>query len=87
MVLHMGDVMYGNVGSASRLDFTVIGPAVNEAARIEALCKTLAKPVLVSSAFGRCIPGELVSLGEHSLRGVGAKQEIFSLADDDAEGN
>jgi class 3 adenylate cyclase/uncharacterized protein (DUF427 family) len=77
--LHRGNLTYGNIGTEGRLDFTVIGPAVNEAARIEALCKTLGEPVLISSAFAAGVGGELRSLGEHELRGVRAPQEIFTL--------
>jgi len=77
--LHRGDLTYGNIGTMKRLDFTVIGPAVNEAARIEALCKTLDTPVLISEAFAKSIDGQLEPLGLHSLRGVRAKQAIFTL--------
>ncbi|MFQ5955185.1 MAG: adenylate/guanylate cyclase domain-containing protein, partial [Kiloniellales bacterium] len=77
--LHRGDLTYGNIGTERRLDFTVIGPAVNEVARIEALCKTLDKPILMSSAFAESLSGELVSLGPHTLRGVRPKQHIFTL--------
>ncbi len=77
--LHRGTITYGNVGTERRLDFTVIGPAVNEAARIEDLCKTLDEPVLVSAEFASGAPDALISLGEHSLRGVRGPQEIFGL--------
>ncbi|MEH6405574.1 MAG: DUF427 domain-containing protein [Sneathiella sp.] len=77
--LHRGTITYGNVGTEQRLDFTVIGPAVNEAARIEDLCKTLDKPVLMSSAFAMGATGTVISLGEHQLRGVKDPQEIFGL--------
>jgi adenylate cyclase len=77
--LHRGTITYGNVGTERRLDFTVIGPAVNEAARIEDLCKTLGEPVLMSSAFASGAPDGLISLGNHSLRGVKGSQEIFGL--------
>ncbi len=77
--LHRGNITYGNIGTEKRLDFTVIGPAVNEAARIEDLCKSLGEPVLTSSVFARSVPGELKSLGQHSLRGVRVKEEIFAL--------
>ncbi|MDH3234106.1 MAG: DUF427 domain-containing protein [Alphaproteobacteria bacterium] len=83
--LHRGDLTYGNIGTMKRLDFTVIGPAVNEAARIEALCKTLDTPVLISEAFAKSIDGKLEPLGLHSLRGVSAKQAIFTLPPIDAE--
>lgn len=77
--LHRGSITYGNVGTSRRLDFTVIGPAVNEASRIEAMCKSLNEPVLASSAFAQYVPGELKSLGRHVLRGVSAEEEIFAV--------
>ena len=83
VALHVGRVMYGNVGARERLDFTVIGPAVNEAARIEVLCKELGHPLLVSDAFAAAAEdsrGHLVSLGLHRLRGVRDETELFSLA-------
>jgi adenylate cyclase len=80
--LHRGNITYGNIGTEMRLDFTVIGPAVNEAARIEDLCKALGVPVLASSAFAGGVAGALKSLGMHELRGVQTKQEIFALAID-----
>lgn len=84
LALHMGDVTYGNVGVPERLEFTVIGSAANEAARLEGLCKTLDQPLLISSAFKICFPGELISLGFHALRGVSAPLEIFTLPADGA---
>ncbi|MDH3378930.1 MAG: adenylate/guanylate cyclase domain-containing protein [Gammaproteobacteria bacterium] len=84
LALHMGDVTYGNIGVPERLEFTVIGAAANEAARLEGLCKTLDQPLLISSAFEECFPGELISLGFHSLRGVSAPVEIFTLPVDEA---
>ena len=81
VALHFGDVVYGNIGSEARLDFTVIGRAVNEATRIEALCRTLNRPLLISADFARiCTCHPLVSLGHHRLRGVAAPQEIFAAA-------
>ncbi len=85
--LHRGDITYGNIGTMKRLDFTVIGPAVNEAARIEDLCKTLGEPVLISAAFAESVTGRLESLGRHTLRGVRAKQEIFTLRRGDHGGS
>ncbi len=82
--LHRGNLTFGNIGTTKRLDFTVIGPAVNETSRIEALCKTLDEPVLMSAAFAESVAGELVSLGHHTLRGVRPKQEIYTLAPDAA---
>jgi adenylate cyclase len=82
LALHLGDALYGNVGATDRLDFTVIGPAINEAARIEALCEPLGRPVLVSAEFVDGIMGadsRLESLGRHTLRGVREPKEIFAL--------
>ena len=82
LALHLGEVLYGNVGATDRLDFTVIGPAVNEAARIEALCEPLGRPVLVSAEFAGGIESagsRLISLGRHTLRGVREPKEIFGL--------
>jgi adenylate cyclase len=82
LALHLGEVLYGNVGATDRLDFTVIGPAVNEVARIEALCEPLGRAVLVSAEFAAGIAhaeSRLVSLGRHTLRGVREPKEIFAL--------
>jgi adenylate cyclase len=80
--LHIGDVFYGNIGSKERLDFTVIGPAVNEVSRIASMCRSLEQPLLVSSAFAEAI-GEsrsrLISVGRYALRGVGRPQELFTI--------
>ena len=83
IALHVGTVQYGNVGTDTRLDFTVIGPAVNEAARIEALCKELDQPLLISEAFAEAATASrahLVPLGRHRLRGVRDETELFGLA-------
>ena len=83
IALHVGTVQYGNVGTDARLDFTVIGPAVNEAARIEVLCKDLGQPLLISAAFADSAissRAHLVSLGRHRLRGVREAAELFGLA-------
>lgn len=82
LALHVGEVLYGNFGSATRLDFTVLGTAVNETSRIAALSHTLDQKVIVSSAFAiECGPRrtELVSLGRYALRGVARPQELFTL--------
>ncbi|MCH8992124.1 MAG: right-handed parallel beta-helix repeat-containing protein [Acidobacteria bacterium] len=82
IALHVGEVAYGNIGAPDRLDFTVVGPAVNVAARLEALCKSLDRPLLVSEAFAACAGPcrrRLRSLGVHTLRGVRRPQEVFTL--------
>ena len=89
LALHLGEVAYGNVGVARRLDFTVIGPAANETARLADVCKTLEHSVVISDSFASKLEESFVSLGHHSLRGVGASHEVFTLppmADDAQEG-
>jgi adenylate cyclase len=81
IALHEGDVTYGNVGTVDRLDFTAIGPAVNEATRLEALCKALGRHLLISDSFVRAAPAlrpQLQSLGLHRLRGVREPREVFT---------
>ena len=81
--LHTGEVFYGNVGSQERLDFTVVGPAVNEVARIAAMCRSVDREVLLSQAFAEAMArlerGQLVSVGRYALRGVERPQELFAL--------
>jgi adenylate cyclase len=79
--LHVGEVFYGNVGSTERLDFTVIGPAVNEVSRIAAMCRSVEQPLLVSAAFADVgnNRGRLVCVGRYALRGVSGAQELFTL--------
>ena len=81
LALHLGEVLYGNVGAVDRLDFTVIGPAVNEVARIETLCEPLDRKVLISAALAIAIRDRtrLEPLGAHALRGVREAKEIFAL--------
>ena len=77
--LHLGELTYGNIGTPTRIEFTVVGAAANEAARIESLCKHLQVDLLVSDRVARALPGKWRSLGEHTLRGVGDKMELFTL--------
>jgi adenylate cyclase len=81
LALHIGEVLYGNVGAIDRLDFTVIGPVVNEVARIEALCEPLRRRVLVSSDLVKAVGGScrFEPLGRHVLRGVRDAREIYGL--------
>ena len=78
IALHLGDVMYGNIGAPDRLDFTVIGPAVNVASRIEAECKRLGRSVLVSSEFAAACSVPLVRVDTVALRGVGQLADLFA---------
>ncbi len=80
--LHLGEVFYGNIGSKERLDFTVIGPAVNEVSRIAAMCRSVEQPLLISSAFAASVGEDrspLISVGRYALRGVERPQELFTL--------
>jgi adenylate cyclase len=81
--LHIGDVFYGNIGSEDRLDFTVIGPAVNEVARIASMGSSVGRAIVISDAFAAAAPeperGKLVSVGRYALRGVGRAQELFTI--------
>jgi len=80
VALHLGQVMYGNIGSRERLDFTVIGASVNEASRLESLCKQLGTPLVMSGHFARAARREdIVPLGRHTLRGVREEREVFGL--------
>jgi adenylate cyclase len=87
--LHVGEVFYGNVGSKDRLDFTVVGPAVNETSRIAAMCRSVDQHVLLSSAFAAAAGSDrkrLISVGRYALRGVGRPQELFTLEPDAISG-
>jgi adenylate cyclase len=80
VALHIGELFYGNIGAAGRLDFTCIGPAVNLAARLEGLAARLGRTTLLSAAFARDCGAEIVPLGEFALAGFGAPQPVFGLA-------
>ena len=77
--LHVGPVTFGNIGTEDRLDFTVIGPAVNRAARLESLTKVLGAPILASAEFNAVSTVPLKSLGKHRLRGVPEPVEVFTV--------
>jgi len=82
IALHAGEVLYGNVGSDRRLDFTVVGPAVNEASRLESLCDACDVPLVASRGFVALLdqPSRFRSLGERRLRGVRNPIEVLTLA-------
>ncbi|MCB9742250.1 MAG: adenylate/guanylate cyclase domain-containing protein [Alphaproteobacteria bacterium] len=80
VALHAGEVAYGNVGAEDRLDFTVIGPAVNLASRLEGLCADLGERVVVSSTVAQACQAELRPLGAHFLKGIAAPAEVYALA-------
>src|SRR5262249_39557741 len=80
IALHLGRVMYGNIGARDRLDFTVISSSVNEACRLEALCKQLGTPLTLSEAFVQALaPPAVVELGQHRPRGVRAPIRVSTL--------
>lgn len=80
IALHVGELLYGNVGAARRVDFTAIGPVVNEVSRLEQLCSVLHRPVLMSAQFAGVCGRPVVSLGAHRLRGMGEAREVFTFA-------
>ena len=83
LALHIGDAFFGNIGSDERLDFTVVGPAVNEVSRIASMCRSVDRPILVSAEFVAATPepehSNLVSVGRYALRGVSRAQELFTI--------
>jgi len=79
--LHIGEMLWGNIGAADRLDFTAIGSAVNLVSRLEGLCRPLEKTVLVSGAFAAQTKAPLIPLGTHVLRGIAAPCAVFTLPD------
>jgi adenylate cyclase len=79
VALHRGPVMYGNIGARDRLDFTVISSCVNEASRLESLCKQLRTPLALSASFVSAAEvDDVVDLGEHTLKGVKAPLRVFT---------
>ncbi len=81
LALHVGEVMYGNIGGGNRLDFTCIGPAVNLAARLEKVASKLGETVVASADFAGHCPDDFRRLGEHSVAGFAAPQTVFGLVD------
>ena len=79
VALHHGQVVYGNIGTADRLDFTTVGRAVNEASRIEALCDATGRNLLMSDSFARRCADSLLDLGVFPLRGVTAPQRLWTV--------
>jgi class 3 adenylate cyclase len=82
VALHVGDIFWGNIGAADRLDFTAIGPAVNLVSRLEGLCRPLEKMVLVSGALAAEADMPLIALGTHRLRGIAAPCAVFAVPED-----
>ena len=80
IALHFGDVLYGNIGTARRLDFTVVGPAVNELSRMEALGKALGRGLLLSESIAHRCDQPVLSIGPHELRGVAGSREMYVVA-------
>jgi adenylate cyclase len=81
--LHVGEVFYGNIGSEDRLDFTVVGPAVNEVSRISSMCRSVDRELLASSDFRNGLDAAgrsyLVSTGRFAMRGIGHAQDLYTL--------
>ena len=78
VALHLGEILWGNVGAADRLDFTAIGPAVNLVSRLEGLCRPLGRTVLISGAVAAETTAKLIPLGTHALRGIAAPCAVFT---------
>ena len=79
--LHLGDLLWGNIGSPDRLDFTAIGPAVNLASRLEHATKAMRRPLVASGTFAEACPEDLTALGPRRLRGLKDPVELFTLAE------
>jgi adenylate cyclase len=79
--LHLGEILWGNVGAADRLDFTAIGPAVNLVSRLEGLCRPLGRTVLISGAVAMEATAKLIPLGTHPLRGIAAPCDVYTVPD------
>jgi adenylate cyclase len=81
ITLHSGSVSYGNIGTADRLDFTVIGPAVNLVSRMQSLCEPLGRRIITSKRFASACHSELVPIGRHRFKGIADEQQVYGLPD------
>ena len=81
VALHLGEMLWGNIGAADRLDFTAIGPAVNLVSRLRGLCRPLERTLLISGAFAAETGAPLIPLGTHALRGIAAPCAVFTAPD------
>lgn len=81
VALHLGEILWGNVGAADRLDFTAIGPAVNMVSRLEGLCRPLGRPVLISGAVAAETAARLIPLGTHALSGIASPCAVYTVPD------
>src|SRR5207253_6024115 len=79
LALHVGQVMYGNIGGGNRRDFTCIGPAVNLAARLEKVAAQMGQSIVASAEFAAHVPGQFTPLGEYAVAGFAAPQKVFGL--------
>jgi adenylate cyclase len=79
--LHLGEILWGNIGAADRLDFTAIGPAVNLVSRLEGLCRPLERAVLISGAVAAETTATLIPLGTHALRGIASPCAVYTVPD------
>jgi adenylate cyclase len=82
VALHIGELLYGNIGAADRLDFTCIGPAVNLAARLQGIARDLRRTTVFSAEFARHCGVGIVPLGEFALAGFREPQPVYGLADE-----
>jgi adenylate cyclase len=85
LALHLGNVLYGNIGGGNRLDFTCIGPAVNLAARLEKLAAKLGRTIVASAEFSQYCPRDLEPVGDFTVAGFAASQTVFGLAEEPAQ--
>jgi adenylate cyclase len=87
VALHVGQILYGNIGGGNRLDFTCIGPAVNLAARLEKMASRLHRTVVASAAFAKSCPDRWDELGEFPIAGFSKAERVFGLSDETAGAN